>query len=76
MSALTGAKRPVADDTLLKKLWMSFLPMRFLAIGLNKKTEIIQTIDVFVHFIYLHQHPVKKTAAHWKFLRKKLFSEI
>jgi hypothetical protein len=25
---------------------------------LNKK--IIQTIDVFVHFIYLHQYPVKK----------------
>jgi hypothetical protein len=33
--------------------------------------EIIQTIDVFVHFIYLHQYPVKKTAAHWKFLRRK-----
>jgi hypothetical protein len=68
-----SAQRPVADDTLLKKLWMSFLPIRFLASGLNKKIEIIQTIDVFVHFIYLHQYPVKKTAAHWKFLRKKIF---
>jgi hypothetical protein len=35
--------------------------------------EIIQTIDVFVHFIYLRQYPVKTTAAHWKFLRKKFF---
>jgi hypothetical protein len=32
--------------------------------------EIIKTIDVFVHFIYLHQYPVKKTAAHWKFEKK------
>jgi hypothetical protein len=47
----------------------SFLPIRFLASGLNKKMEIIQTNDVFVHFIYLHQYPVKKTAAHWKFLK-------
>jgi hypothetical protein len=39
---------------------MSFLPIRFLASGLNKKMEIIQTIDVFVHFIYRHQYPVKK----------------
>jgi hypothetical protein len=76
MSAMTGAQRPVADDTLLKKLLMSFLPIRFLASGLNKKMEIIQTIDVFVHFIYLHQYPVTKTAAHWKFLRKQIFSEI
>jgi hypothetical protein len=51
-SAMAGAQRPVADDTLLKKLWMSFLPIRFLASGLNKKMEIIQTIDVFVHFIF------------------------
>jgi hypothetical protein len=35
--------------------------------------EIIQTIDVFVHFIYLHQYPVKKTADHWKFLRENNF---
>jgi hypothetical protein len=35
--------------------------------------EIIQTIDAFVHFIYLHQYPVKETAAHWKFLRKFFF---
>jgi hypothetical protein len=49
MSAMTGAQRPVADDTLLKKLWMSFLPIRFLASSLNKKMEIIQTIDVFTH---------------------------
>jgi hypothetical protein len=76
MSAMMGAQWPVADDTLLKKLWMSFLPIRFLASGLNKKMEIIQTIDVFVHFIYLHQYPVKKSAAHWKFLRKNIFSEI
>jgi hypothetical protein len=69
MSAMTGAQRPVADDTLLKKLWMSFLLIQFLASGLNKKMEIIQTIDIFVHFIYLHQ----KTAAHWKFLREKMF---
>jgi hypothetical protein len=48
---------------------MSFLLIRFLASGLNKTMEIIQTIDVFVHFIYLHQYPVKKTAAHWKFFR-------
>jgi hypothetical protein len=74
MSAMTGAQRPVADDTLLKKLWMSFLPIRFLASGLNKQMEI--TIDVFIHFIYLHQYPVKKTAGHWKFLRKQIFSEI
>jgi hypothetical protein len=40
---------------------------------LNKTMEIIQTIDVFVHFIYIHQYPVKKTAAHWKFLRKSCF---
>jgi hypothetical protein len=72
MSAMMGAQRPVADDTLLTKLWMSFLPIRFLANGLNKKMEIIQTIDVFVHFIFLHQYPVKKTAAHWKFLREKM----
>jgi hypothetical protein len=51
MSAMAGAQRPVADDTLLMKLWMSFLPIRFLASGLNKKMEIFQTIDVFVHFI-------------------------
>jgi hypothetical protein len=38
--------------------------------------EIIQPIDVFVHFIYLHQYPVKKTAAHWKFLRKSLFQRF
>jgi hypothetical protein len=44
MSAMAGAQRPVADDTLLKKLWMSFLPIRFLASGLNKKMEIIQTM--------------------------------
>jgi hypothetical protein len=76
MSAMAAAQRPVADDTLLKKLSMHFLPTWFLASGLNKTMEIIQTIDVFVHFIYLHQYPVKKTAAHWKFLRKNSFSVI
>jgi hypothetical protein len=30
MSTMTGAQRPVADDTLLKKLWMSFLPLPIL----------------------------------------------
>jgi hypothetical protein len=55
---------------------MSFLPIWFLASGLNKTMEIIQTIDVFVHFIYLHQYPVKKTASHWKFLRENFFREI
>jgi hypothetical protein len=42
MEFVAGAQRPVADDTLLKKLWMSFLPIRFLASGLNKTMEIIQ----------------------------------
>jgi hypothetical protein len=58
MSAMAGAQRPgrrytaeeVADeffaDTVSSK-WF-----------LNKTMEIIQTIDVFVHFIYLHQYPV------------------
>jgi hypothetical protein len=54
MSAMAGAQRPVADDALLKKLGMSFLPIWFLASGLNKTMKIIQTIDVFVNCIYIH----------------------
>jgi hypothetical protein len=72
-SAMAGAQRPgrrYTAEEVVDEFFADTVSSKWL---LNKTMEIIQTIDVFVHFIYLHQYPVKKTAAHWKFMRKSCF---
>jgi hypothetical protein len=76
MSAMAGAQRPgrrytaEEDSKVVDEFFADPVSSKWF---LNKTMEIIQTIDVFVHFIYLHQYPVKKTTGHWKFLRKNFF---
>jgi hypothetical protein len=41
-------------NELVDSCWNSFVDVK------KETKEIIQTIDVFVHFIYLHQYPAKK----------------